>query len=91
MFYYFYKLFGSKEESTNSNDLIKEEFKEENNLVKLEVKKGDEASVNAILVDNFDILNESTKIVDTNDIEITRNENKWNENYKRLKLANFFG
>ena len=26
-----------------------------------------------------------------NDIEMTRSEEKWAENYKRLKLSNFFG
>jgi hypothetical protein len=60
---------------------------------------------NEIAVDNNNKINELSKakseqsvneIINSyfsndDELEITRNEQKWNENYTKLKLSNFFG
>lgn len=72
-------------ESLNEQATINE-FKPVLEIIEINQTHSDESVVlnNCLDDDNNDL-------VSTDDIEITRNEEKWNDNYKKLKLSNFFG
>jgi hypothetical protein len=65
---------------TNNNEIAVDN--NNNNKINELSKAKSEKSVNEIINSYFS---------NEDELEITRNEQKWNENYKKLKLSNFFG